>query len=77
MNSKLSAVVYMEGDWYVSLCPELDIASQGRTTDEAIKNLKEAVELYLEDADVELPRKDPVITTFEVSYEKRTLAVSS
>jgi len=36
-----------EEDWYVSWCPELDIASQGKTVEEAILNLKEAVELYL------------------------------
>ena len=35
---------------YVALCPELDIASQGETVEEAKKNLTEAVELFLEDA---------------------------
>jgi predicted RNase H-like HicB family nuclease len=46
---RFSAVVRKEGKWYVSWCPELDIASQGETIEETIKNLKEAIELYLED----------------------------
>ncbi len=48
---KLSAVITQEGDIFVSLCPELDIASQGKTVEEALGNLKEAVELYNEDED--------------------------
>lgn len=46
-----TAIVEKEGDGYVSLCPELDVASQGRTIEEATANLKEAVELFLECAD--------------------------
>ncbi|MFH0869123.1 MAG: type II toxin-antitoxin system HicB family antitoxin [archaeon] len=38
-----------EGKWYVAHCVELDVASQGRTVDEAHKNIKEAVQLYLEE----------------------------
>lgn len=52
---KLSAVITQEGDIFVSLCPELDIASQGKTVEEALGNLKEAVELYLEDEDARIP----------------------
>lgn len=46
-NCSLTAVVEKEGDGYVSLCPELDVASQGDTVEEATANLKEAVELFL------------------------------
>ena len=46
----LAAVIEREGDGYVSLCPELDIASQGSTREEARKNLLEAVEGYMETA---------------------------
>ncbi|MFH1095396.1 MAG: type II toxin-antitoxin system HicB family antitoxin [Candidatus Micrarchaeota archaeon] len=49
---RFSAIIEKEEDWYVSLCPELDVASQGRSVEEALKNLREAVELYLEDEDV-------------------------
>ena len=54
---ELSAVIRKENDFYVALCPEYDIASQGKNVEEAIKNLKEALELYLEDPDVEKPSK--------------------
>lgn len=52
MNTKRSftAIIEKEGDGYVSLCPELDIASQGDTVEEARSNLVEAVELFLETA---------------------------
>jgi predicted RNase H-like HicB family nuclease len=46
-----TAILEKEGDLYVALCPELDVASQGATVEEAIANLKEAVELFLESAD--------------------------
>ena len=70
MMKTLSAVIHKEGEWFVSLCPEIDIASQGKTIEEAITNLKEAVSLYLEDEDVKLPDSEPIITTIEVSYDK-------
>jgi predicted RNase H-like HicB family nuclease len=44
-------------------CPELDIASQGETIEEAIRNLKEAFELYLEDEDAQIPATGQVFTT--------------
>jgi predicted RNase H-like HicB family nuclease len=52
MNKKFqfTAVIEKEGDGYVSLCPELDIASQGSSVEEASANLSEAVELFLETA---------------------------
>ena len=43
------AMVHREDGWYVAEHPELKIVSQGRSPDEAIANLKEAVELYLEE----------------------------
>ncbi len=48
---RLTAIIEREGDGYVSLCPELDIASQGTSVEEARANLKEAVELFVETAD--------------------------
>lgn len=52
MNRKFqfTAVIEKEGEGYVSLCPELDIASQGDTVEEATANLKEAIELFFEHA---------------------------
>ena len=51
MNKKFqfTAVIEKEGDGYVSLCPELDVASQGDTVEESA-NLKEAVELFFQSA---------------------------
>jgi predicted RNase H-like HicB family nuclease len=46
-----TAILEREGNLYVALCPELDVASQGPTVEEATANLKEAVELFLECAD--------------------------
>ncbi len=50
MKKQLTAIIEREGDGYVSLCPELDIASQGDTIEEARNNLQEAVELFFETA---------------------------
>lgn len=48
---QLTAIIEREGDGYVGLCPELDIASQGDTIESARTNLQEAVELFFETAD--------------------------
>ena len=50
-RQQLTAIVEREGDGFVSLCPELDIASQGGTAEEARANLEEALELFFEVAD--------------------------
>lgn len=48
---QFTAVIEREDDGFVALCPELDIASQGDTVEEARQNLIEAIELFLEEAD--------------------------
>ncbi len=48
MKTRLTALIQKEGDGYVALCPELDIASQGDNVEEAENNLREAVELFFE-----------------------------
>jgi predicted RNase H-like HicB family nuclease len=45
-----TAMIYRENDGYVALCPELDVASQGNSVEDASANLREAVELLLETA---------------------------
>ncbi len=50
---KLTAIIEREGDGYVSLCPELDIASQGESVEGARDNLREALELFFETASPE------------------------
>lgn len=53
MKRQLTVIVEREDEGYVSLCPELDIASQGNTIEEARDNLKEALELFFETASPE------------------------
>jgi predicted RNase H-like HicB family nuclease len=53
MTRQLTALIERDGDGYVSLCPELDIASQGDTIEQARENLKEALELFFESASPE------------------------
>ncbi len=50
---KLTAIIEREGDGYVSLCPELNIASQGDSVEHARDNLREALELFFETASPE------------------------
>ena len=47
---RFTAVIYRENGGYVALCPELDVASQGDSVEDASANLREAVELFLETA---------------------------
>lgn len=47
---QLTAAVTHEGDLYVARCLEVEVTSQGETVEEALANLKEALELYFEDA---------------------------
>jgi predicted RNase H-like HicB family nuclease len=48
---QFTGIIEREGDGYIALCPELDIASQGATVEEARRNLVEAIELFFETAD--------------------------
>lgn len=61
-----TAVLHKEEDLYVAECPEVGTVSQGYTIEEAIANLKEATELYLEE--FSLPEiTHPLLTTFEAT----------
>ncbi len=61
-----TAVLHREGEWFVADCPEVGTVSQGQTIDEALANLKEATELYLEEFSP--PEHDrPLLTTFEAA----------
>lgn len=67
-NYKLTAVIWREKEGYVSKCPELGVASVGNNVEEAMRNLKEAVELYLENAK-ELRMFEEIAEEF--SFEER------
>jgi predicted RNase H-like HicB family nuclease len=63
----LTAVIHKEDDLYVAECPEVGTVSQGPTIEEAISNLKEATELYLEEFPMQINDRT-IMTTFEAQY---------
>jgi len=76
MGEKLtfSGIVWREEDLYIAWCPDLDIASQGKSVEEALDNLKEAIELYFEDEDAVIPKEKPtpIVTTVSVEAHAKT-----
>ncbi len=67
MTTKIfTAVVYKDGNLYVSECPEVGTASQGSTIEEALANLREATKLYLEEFPL-VAGERPLLTTFEAT----------
>lgn len=66
MTIKYNVVVQKEEKWYVAKCLDNSIASQGKTIEEALENLKEALELYAQSEEAEIP-KQMLITTLEVA----------
>jgi predicted RNase H-like HicB family nuclease len=71
MTKTLTVTIWREDEGYVSLCPELDIASQGDTVEEARANLQEAVDLFFETADAsevaERLKPEMYVTSLEVN----------
>lgn len=63
---RLTAAVTQDGDWYVARCLEVEVASQGRSVEEALGNLREALTLYFEDQDSPPPLPSPIIAPVEV-----------
>jgi predicted RNase H-like HicB family nuclease len=57
MKRPFAASVWREGDWFVSQCLEVDVASQGETEEEALTNLREALELHFEPPQATRPPK--------------------
>ena len=66
--STLTAVIHKEDNLYVADCSEIGTVSQGESIEEAVKNLKEATELYLEEFPIN-PIQRSILTTFEVSAD--------
>lgn len=68
---KCTTIITKEGKWYVSRCIELGVVSQGKNVEDAQKNLKEAVELYLEDAPKSeklFSKESPFITFLDIKH---------
>ena len=80
MTRQWTAIIEREGDGYVALCPELDIASQGATVATARESLKEALELFFETAsatEIEHRLHEEVyVTQVEVAFGCRCKSVS-
>ena len=66
MSIKYNVMIQREENWYVAKCIDNSVASQGKTIEEAMENLKEALELYTQNEKPE-PPKEIFITTLEVA----------
>ena len=70
-SRRFTAMIYREGGGFVALCPELDVASQGDSVEDASASLREAVELFMEHADAsEIERRvtgEVYVTALEVT----------
>jgi predicted RNase H-like HicB family nuclease len=64
---KFTAAITHEPPWYVARCLEIEVVSQGETVDEALVNLREALELYFEDAPLPDLSEPPIIASVEIA----------
>jgi predicted RNase H-like HicB family nuclease len=64
---RFTAAITHEGPWQVARCLEVEVASQGGTVEEALANLREALELYFEDEMLPESIEPPIIATIELS----------
>ncbi|MCL6611479.1 MAG: type II toxin-antitoxin system HicB family antitoxin [Peptococcaceae bacterium] len=67
MSIKVNVIVQKEENWFVAKCIENSVVSQGKTIEEALENLKEALVLYYEDEDPEVETGQTFLTTMEVA----------
>lgn len=68
-KTHFTSVIWREGKYYVAQCLNVDVSSFGKTRGEALKNLEEAVELYLEDQPIRIQRVvSPSIVVRELQY---------
>ena len=64
---RLTAAITHEAPWYVARCLEVEVASQGETVEEALDNLREALELYFEDGPVPDLAEPPIIASVDIA----------
>lgn len=69
---ELTAIIRKGEKQYVALCPEVDVVSQGRSIEEAIENLKEAVELHIEEVGMPKHTGEPIIARFSIAHNVKT-----
>lgn len=65
-TARLTATVIPDDEWYVARCVEVEVASQGRTIDDALRNLREALELYFEGEPAPEPHPVPIVAPIEI-----------
>ena len=72
-----TAIIKKGEKQFVALCPELDVVSQGYTVEESLKNLKEAVELYIDEMGIpeEISEGDTIVVNFEVKHNAKTAQI--
>ncbi len=73
MSYRFTTIITQEGKWHIARCVELGVVSQGKTIEDAQRNLKEAIELYLEDQPKSSHKqwqsqKAAFISTLDVEY---------
>ena len=66
----LPIVVMREGNWYVASCPQLDIATQGKTEQEVKENMEDLIDEYLNDKDTQKPEKNSELTSLSFIHVK-------
>jgi len=64
---QLTAAITHEGDWYVARCLQVEVTSQGETDEQALANLREALELYFEDEPLPADVQAPIIAPVEIT----------
>jgi len=67
MSVRITAIIQQEENWFVAKCLENDVATQGKTIEESMDNLKEALELYYEETDEYPTTKKTFVTTLEIA----------
>jgi len=68
MSHRFTIIIFKGEKHYISKCLELGVTSQGKNIEEAKKNLKEAIELYLENEDIKISKEEPILSFIDVSY---------
>jgi predicted RNase H-like HicB family nuclease len=66
---RLTAAITHEGDWYVARCLQVEVASQGESVEQALDNLREALELYFEDGPLPTDVQAPIIAPVEINVQ--------
>jgi predicted RNase H-like HicB family nuclease len=64
---KLTAAITHEPPWYVARCLDVEVTSQGESVEDALENLREALELYFEDEPLPEASEPPIITSVEIA----------